>query len=235
MYQNPSPSKPEGLRLCAKIPIPIPCVKLIERLGSMAKKTITFISSLLERVAESNDLKRGSPTQKASAFDGLSLPTISIRSYLERIFKFANCSPCCFLIACVYLDRFAQRHPLLPINSYNLHRLLITSVMLAAKFMDDVHHNNAHYAKIGGISTTEMNFLEVDFLYGLEFHLNVTLSTFDTYYSYLQKEMFIFEPPLDVVVVSDSSFIVDKSVKLIHSYFNEDETSSHPPHQQLAV
>ena len=80
-----------------------------------------------------------------------------------------------------------------------------------------------------------MNFLEVDFLYGLEFHLNVTLSTFDTYYSYLQKEMFILEPPLDVVVVSDSSLTMDKSVKLVRSYFNEDKTSSHPPHQQLAV
>ncbi|KAG4951466.1 hypothetical protein JHK85_045333 [Glycine max] len=60
------------------------------------------------------------------------------RSYLERIFKYANCNPSCFVVAYVYLDRFTQRQPSLPINTFNVHRLLITSVMVAAKFMDDM-------------------------------------------------------------------------------------------------
>ncbi|CAK9169533.1 unnamed protein product, partial [Ilex paraguariensis] len=100
-------------------------------------KLITFLSSLLQRVAESNDLNRRFQTQKISVFHGLTRPTISIQSYLDRIFKYANCSPSCFIVAYVYLDRFTQRQPALPINSFNVHRLLITSVMVAAKFMDD--------------------------------------------------------------------------------------------------
>ncbi|KAF8412922.1 hypothetical protein HHK36_000894 [Tetracentron sinense] len=184
-------------------------------------KVITFLSSLLQRVAESNDVNHRLEPQKISVFHGLTRPTISIQTYLERIFKYANCSPSCYVVAYVYLDRFAQRQPSLPINSFNVHRLLITSVLVSAKFMDDMYYNNAYYAKVGGISTTEMNFLEVDFLFGLSFNLNVTPPTFHTYCSYLQKEM-LLESPLDI----------GRSLKL-HCCFNEDD-STHQK-QQLAV
>lgn len=101
-------------------------------------KLITFLSSLLQRVAESNDVNQILQSQKLSVFHGLSRPNISIQSYMERIFKYANCSPSCYIVAYVYLDRFTQCQPTLPINFFNVHRLLITSVMVAVKFMDDV-------------------------------------------------------------------------------------------------
>lgn len=104
-------------------------------------RVIRLLSSLLERVAESNDLGRRLESGrggKISVFDGLTRPTISVQSYLERIFKYANCSPSCFVVAYVYLDRFAQRQPLLPIDSFNVHRLIITSCLVSAKFMDDM-------------------------------------------------------------------------------------------------
>ncbi|KAL3651179.1 Cyclin-U4-1 [Castilleja foliolosa] len=196
-------------------------------------KLIAFLSSLLQRVAESNDLSRRIHPQKVSVFSGLTMPTISIQSYLERIFKYANCSPSCYVVAYVYLDRFTQRQPALPINSYNVHRLLITSVMVSAKFMDDMYYNNAYYAKVGGISITEMNFLEVDFLFGLGFHLNVTPSTFHTYCSYLQREMVMMQPQLSISEEPSSRDSGISSKKLINLCFNEDESSSHQ--QQLAV
>ncbi|KAH7537775.1 cyclin-U4-1 [Ziziphus jujuba] len=177
-------------------------------------RVISFLSCLLERVAESNDLNRRFEPNKISVFHGLTRPTISLESYLQRIFKYANCSSSCFVVAYVYLDRFTQRQPLLPITSFNVHRLLITSVLVSAKFMDDKYYNNAYYAKVGGISTTEMNLLEVDFLFGLSFELNVTPSTFHTYCSYLQKEMML-QLPLNVPA---------RPLKL-HYCFNEDESA----------
>ncbi|KAL5799042.1 hypothetical protein ACOSQ2_003862 [Xanthoceras sorbifolium] len=214
-------------------------------------KFITFFSSLLQRVAESNDINCRFQPQKISVFHGLTRPTITIQSYLERIFKYANCSPSCFIVAYVYLDRFAQRQPSLPINSFNVHRLLITSVMVAAKFMDDMYYNNAYYAKVGGISTTEMNFLEVDFLFGLGFHLNVTTNTFHSYCSYLHKEMMLIlhqpSSPLNMAAEtssltinngrsSSSSSSSSSSLKVhLCSSFNEDETSHQKQQQQLAA
>ncbi|KAK4488560.1 hypothetical protein RD792_004324 [Penstemon davidsonii] len=190
-------------------------------------KLINFLSSLLQGVAESNDLQ----PQKISVFNGLSRPSISIQSYLERIFKYANCSPSCYIVAYVYLDRFTQRQPSLPINSFNVHRLLITSVMVSAKFMDDMYYNNAYYAKVGGISTTEMNFLEVDFLFGLGFHLNVTPNTFHTYCSYLQREMILMQPQINI---AEESILYNENSLKLHLCFNEDE-SPHQQQQQLAV
>ncbi|XP_022737037.1 cyclin-U4-1-like [Durio zibethinus] len=191
-------------------------------------KVITFLSSLLERVAESNDNSRRFQPQKISVFQGLTRPTISIRSYLERIFKYANCSPSCFVVAYVYLDRFVQMQPSLPINSFNVHRLLITSVLVSAKFMDDMFYNNAYYAKVGGISTVEMNLLEVDFLFGLGFQLNVTPATFHTYCCFLQREMWMQSP---VQHLAEPSLNIGRPLK-IHCCFNEDEPSHH---QQLTV
>ncbi|KAI9162180.1 hypothetical protein LWI28_024614 [Acer negundo] len=104
----------------------------------MMPRVINVLSSLLQRVAESNDLTRRFQPQRISAFHGLTRPTISVESYLERIFKYANCSSSCYVVAYVYLDRFAHRQPSLPINSFNVHRLLITSVLVSAKFMDDM-------------------------------------------------------------------------------------------------
>ncbi|GFZ00689.1 cyclin p4;1 [Actinidia rufa] len=101
-------------------------------------RLITFLSSFLNRAADSNDLNRQFLSWKISVFHGLTMPSISLQSYLERIFKYANCSPSCFIIEYIYLDRFSQMQPLLPIDSSNVHRLLITSRMVAAKFMDDM-------------------------------------------------------------------------------------------------
>ncbi|CAN6461133.1 unnamed protein product [Victoria cruziana] len=169
-------------------------------------KVVIYLSSLLQRVAEANDSSDAAltsptspldsvppPPQRVSVFHGLCKPVISIQSYLERIFRYANCSPSCFIVAYIYLDRFVSRQPAIPITSYNVHRLLITSVLVAAKFMDDLYYNNAYYAKVGGICTQEMNCLEIDFLFGIGFQLNVTPSTFHAYCKYLQREMLEFE------------------------------------------
>lgn len=218
-------------------------------------RLICSLSALLERLAESNDRRRelAAPALNSTAFHGVSSPAISIRSYLERIFRYANCSESCFLVAYVYLDRFAQVQPTIgAVDSFNVHRLLITSVMVAAKFMDDMYYNNAYYAKIGGISTKEMNFLELEFLFGLGFRLNVTPATFHGYNCYLHRQMLLIQPTL--IINSSPNIIINpdanaSSLRLIHhqSCFitsnsgvdlqdDAPNSSSHQrQHQQLAV
>ncbi|EFJ22391.1 hypothetical protein SELMODRAFT_416667 [Selaginella moellendorffii] len=121
-------------------------------------------------------------------FSGLKAPSISIEKYLERIFKYTNCSPACFVVGYVYIDRLSHKHPDLPITPLNVHRLLVTSVMTASKILDDVHFNNAFFARVGGISTSEVNKLELEFLFRLDFRLTVTVQEFESYCSYLDRE-----------------------------------------------
>ncbi|ONK55604.1 uncharacterized protein A4U43_UnF1020 [Asparagus officinalis] len=156
-------------------------------------RIVSILSSLLQRVADRNDATRPGllrPTTACSAFQGLSKPSISVRGYLERIFRYANCSPSCYVVAYIYLDRFLHRNPAVSIDSFNVHRFIITSVLAAVKFMDDIYYNNTYFAKVGGISLMEMNYLEVDFLFGVGFELNVTPVTFNSYCSILQKEIY---------------------------------------------
>ena len=53
--------------------------------------------------------------------------------------------------------------------------------MLAAKFYDDIYYNNAYYAKIGGVPCNEINNLELEFLFMINFTLNVPLDVFERY------------------------------------------------------
>jgi hypothetical protein len=41
-------------------------------------------------------------------------------------------------------------------TNLNVHRVIITSLMVAAKFFDDFYFNNAFYARVGGISVLEV-------------------------------------------------------------------------------
>merc|ERR1719502_1709704 len=89
-------------------------------------------------------------------FHALKPPSISVLQYLERVHKYASCSNECFVLALIYIDRLIQRNSY-TLCSLNVHRILITSVMLAAKFFDDHYFNNAYYAKVGGVPCNEMN------------------------------------------------------------------------------
>jgi len=63
------------------------------------------------------------------------------------------------------------------------------SVMLAAKFFDDQYYNNAYYAQIGGVSVEEINTLEVEFLFMINFSLFATRETFYQYDRELQNHI----------------------------------------------
>jgi len=60
--------------------------------------------------------------------------------------------------------------------------------------------NNAYYGRVGGISTREMNMLELDLLFSLDFRLKVNLETFRSYCLQLEKEALalVLERPIQV-------------------------------------
>jgi Cyclin len=83
-------------------------------------------------------------------------------------------------MALIYIDRLIQRNGFL-LTELNVHRVIVTSILLAAKFFDDAYYNNAYYAKVGGVLVSEMNGLEVDFLFRINFSLHVPPELFHQY------------------------------------------------------
>lgn len=106
--------------------------------GVGVPRVLSLLSSLLERSVQRNEtlLEAKDIEDAVTVFHGLRAPTLSVRKYIDRIFKYSGCSPSCFVVAHIYVDRFIQ-HTEIKLTSLNVHRLLITSIMLAAKFMDD--------------------------------------------------------------------------------------------------
>lgn len=72
-----------------------------------------------------------------------------------------------------------------PSESSNYLRLLMTAVMLAAKFFDDHFYNNEYYARVGGMSNKEINVLEIEFLNLINFTLHVSPIVFFKYHQRL--------------------------------------------------
>lgn len=141
------------------------------------------LSCILQRLVEKND--RLPPSPDLSKFHAVRPPGISIKDYLLRIGRYSACSGECFVLALVYIDRIIQNNPSFIVSSLNIHRLLITSVMLAAKFYDDQYYNNAYFGKVGGVPCHEINSLEVEFLFMCNFSLAVPAQQYEQYYNEL--------------------------------------------------
>ncbi|CAH9087254.1 unnamed protein product [Cuscuta europaea] len=158
-------------------------------------KIVSVLGSVLEKTMKKNEKQRGfSVSADVTVFNGSRAPSMSVGQYVDRIFRYSNCSPACFVVAYIYLDRFVSRTGAL-LTSLNVHRLLITSIVLAAKFLDDGCYNNGYYAKVGGISNSELNKLEMKFLTALQFRLHVSVDTFISYCALLEKPERLVNPP----------------------------------------
>jgi hypothetical protein len=139
---------------------------------------------VLTNLCEAN-LSWAAKNPTVTKFHAAVAPTISIIDYLARIRQFSMCSEACFVLALVYLDRY-QAIVDLPITTMNAHRLTISAVRIASKMVDDYHENNGVYARIGGLSLSEMNELECELLFTLGFSLDVKQELYDKYDSTLK-------------------------------------------------
>jgi len=114
-------------------------------------------------------------------FHCASAPAMSIRDYIDRVRKFFGCSIECYVVGLVYIDRLVKHHPDIVVSPLSCHRLLITSILLAAKFQDDVFYTNTFYAKVGGLKLNELNVLEQRMLGLLDYRLFVPPSEYELY------------------------------------------------------
>ncbi|KAI8879715.1 cyclin-domain-containing protein [Backusella circina FSU 941] len=158
-----------------------------------AKDTVRMMTLLLEKVIHANDLIQATHTERrksithtnsSTCFHARSIPSISIHAYLTRILKYCPCANECFLAVLVYFDRMSKPNSAragLRIDSFNIHRLLISGVMVASKLYSDVFFTNTRYAKVGGLPVSELNVLEVEFLTINDFSLFVTLEELQDY------------------------------------------------------
>lgn len=140
------------------------------------------------------------------AFHGTNVPGITLHAYLMRALKYCPATNDVFLSLLVYFDRIAKRannlqkkkktgsdedstesEQLFVMDSYNIHRLIISGITVSSKFISDIFYKNLRYAKVGGLPLEELNYLELQFLLLLDFKLMISVEDLQNYGDLLLK------------------------------------------------
>lgn len=83
-------------------------------------------------------------------------------------------SSCSVILGLLYLERLkAVKYSNLRLTRSNYRGLLLVAIMIANKFFEDECCTNKQWARIGGVSLQYLNILELDFLFGIHFDLQV--------------------------------------------------------------
>jgi hypothetical protein len=151
-----------------------------------------FLADMLGRLISHNDLIPLTPSN-LTRFHSRTPPNISLSDYLRRIVKYTSVEKSCLLILLIYIDRVCELHPHFTVSSLTVHRFLITAVTVASKALSDSYCTNSHYAKVGGISTQEINTLELEFLSLIDWHLASTGPILQQYYANLVEQHPLYE------------------------------------------
>ncbi|KAF9047325.1 cyclin-domain-containing protein [Panaeolus papilionaceus] len=142
---------------------------------------VQLIADMLDRLMAHNDQIPLSP-ETLTRFHSRSAPSISVLDYLKRIVKFTNVEKSCLLILLFNIDQICSRSPWFTLSSLTCHRFIITSITVTSKGLCDAFCPNNLYAKVGGITVTELNLLEREFLKMIDWRLMCTRDALQEYY-----------------------------------------------------
>ncbi|KAK4051678.1 Pho80p cyclin [Microbotryomycetes sp. JL221] len=183
---------------------------------------IALISSMLDRLVAHNDRIPLTPTS-LTRFHSRAPPSINVKDYLLRIARYTNVESCCLLMLLPYVDKVCARMNTFTISSLTVHRFIIAGVSVGSKALSDSFCTNSRYARVGGVSITEMNLLEKEFCEAIDWRLTSTGAILAHYYTslvsahpqYRLMESPIFDRPMDDASVV-STTALPKKVPLPH-------------------
>lgn len=148
------------------------------------EKTVVTLSHILTEITDkyNKDYDVQKVPDEYKYFYSLRPPPISVKKYIWRLKEYAECSELCFLCASIYIDRMMVRNPGIILNSYSFHRLFLTALVVAIKYLDDEVMTMTGYANIGGTTREELTYLEKIFVKSIKYELYIDADTFDKYF-----------------------------------------------------
>ena len=147
-------------------------------------KTLQKISDLLTDICEETQKGTNVFFSPLKAFYTKNIPLISIKDYLLHIYKYTKINSSTIILILIYLDRICNINKC-KLSFYNIHKLILGSVMLSIKYNEDEYYSMKFYAKVGGISLAEIINIEYNFLSLIDFNLFVDNNLFHKYNDYM--------------------------------------------------
>jgi hypothetical protein len=150
-------------------------------------KIIENISDLLCHICNENTNKYNNEKNNRLEKYFLSInPSISVKDYLERLYKYTKINSSTIVMILIYIDRLCNINKLKLTYSI-IHKLILSSMVVAIKYNEDKYYPMKFYAKLGGISLLELNFLELYFISLINFNLFIKKELFDKYNDYISS------------------------------------------------
>ena len=151
---------------------------------------IKNISELLEDICDENTkiYKDSNPGENLNIKPFLSnnIPQISIKDYLERLYKYTKINYSKIILILIYIDRICNIQNF-KLTYFNIHKLILASMIIANKFNEDEQYTTKFYSKLGGVPIAEISFLEYNFFFLLNFNLFVRDELYKKYSDYISS------------------------------------------------
>jgi hypothetical protein len=99
-------------------------------------------------------------------------PVSNINKYLIRIIKYTEIENNTLIVAYLYIIKLIKKENfILGIN--NVYLLLLGSVVLAKKVLEDILFDNSYYCQIGSMSNSNLNMIEYSLFTRIDFDVNL--------------------------------------------------------------
>ena len=153
---------------------------------------IDIVADILEEIVKDNEknnenesnISDSNESAIISVFTSNKTPQISIKKYLTRIMKYSKPETSTVIICLIYIDKICEISTL-QLSIYNIHRIILSCMILALKYNEDDYYSNKYYAKVGGISLKELNELEYNIMVLLQFNFFIDDITYEKYQAQL--------------------------------------------------
>lgn len=100
-------------------------------------------------------------------------PNVALNDYAIRLQRYCPMSTAVWLAAGVYIYKLSVVEKLVPITNRTIHRLVLASLRVAMKALEDLRYHHERFAGVGGVSVRELKTLEISLCYLLDFDLQV--------------------------------------------------------------
>ena len=175
---------------------------------SVAEKTcemicyLWFATSPPERAQSSN----GSPPLFARGSSPSTLQLVATPNFvqfMQKLLETTQVSQSVMVLSLHYIHRLKERNRFTPAQSGSEFRIAVTGLMMANKFLDEyalfchifsffliLYYSNTYtnktWSEVSGIDLEEINRMEREFLFGVDFNLYVDKSTYESWLNLLK-------------------------------------------------
>ena len=147
---------------------------------------VEIISDLLNNICQENKSKKQRQNFLFKSFINKNIPSISVKDYILRLVKHSKINESTIIILLIYIDRICKINNFF-LTYYNIHKLILASFIIAIKYNEDNYYSMLIYSKIGGVTITELNHLEIEFLKLIKFNLFIPEMLYNKYYNDLMS------------------------------------------------